>query len=426
MRLDRTIPQLFLLLAVLALAQPAQADEPITVGDGTAASCTETALANALAIAGAVGGGTINFQCGAASISIPVTATFVIPDNTTINGGGTIALVGGANVIVAFVSGNTTVVLNDLVISGRFCSFGSCNGGVHNEGTLTVNNTTFSDIHVNVTGALTNLGTVTVNYSVFLRNRGFLVAGGILNHGTLTVNNSTFSDNDSDGGFGGAIANFGTATVHNSTFSDSLVLLGPGGAIVNVGTLAVKNCRFSVSHGVGVGGGISSSGTLTIENSTFSPDNNAFNFGGGLAITDGFASVRNSVFSRNHAEEGGGIANFATLELIDSTVSGNNAIHTIPGLLGQGGGIFNAGTLSVVNSRVFGNGAADRGGGIFNLGTLILNNSIITNNTAGVGGGIYNCLVGEVSGGSPNIPCHGRLILNDTIVTENAPDNIFP
>jgi len=84
MRLDRTIPQLFLLLAVLALAQPAQADEPITVGDGTAASCTETALANALAIAGAVGGGTINFQCGAASISIPVTATLMVPDNTTI------------------------------------------------------------------------------------------------------------------------------------------------------------------------------------------------------------------------------------------------------------------------------------------------------------------------------------------------------
>src|SRR5215813_4237031 len=153
MRLDRTIPQLFLLLAVFAFAQPAQADEPITVGDGTAESCTETALANALVIAGAVGGGTINFQCGDASVSIPVTATFVIPDNTTINGGGTIALVGGANVIVAFVNGNTTVVLNDLVISGRFCSFGSCNGGVHNEGTLTVNNTTFSDIHVNVTGS---------------------------------------------------------------------------------------------------------------------------------------------------------------------------------------------------------------------------------------------------------------------------------
>ena len=114
------------------------------------------------------------------------------------------------------------------------------------------------------------------------------------------------------------------------------------------------------------------------------------------------------------------------MELVNSSLSDNQAVRLF-GQLGLGGGIFNAGTLTVVNSAVSGNTATDQGGGIFNLGTLILNNSRINTNTANVGGGIYNCLEGQVADTFfGTTPCYGTLTLQRTTVTENTPDNIFP
>ena len=152
--------RLFLLLVLLALPLPALADKPIIVGDGTAAGCTEAAVVNALAVAASVGGGTIKFHCGSGPVSILVTTTLVIPDNTTIDGDGTITLVGAktplfAPVLVALVRSNTTVTLKSLVISGEPCFFGDCQaGGVLNEGTLTVRDTTFADNVVEFFGSL--------------------------------------------------------------------------------------------------------------------------------------------------------------------------------------------------------------------------------------------------------------------------------
>jgi hypothetical protein len=146
MRLDRRLPRLLLLVALLALPLPASADKPIIVGDGTAAGCTEAALANALAVAASVGGGKIKFRCGDGPVTIPVTATLLIPDNTTIDGGGTITLLGDS-VLVATIGGKTTVVLRGLVISGQVPCFPSSfciSGGVLNEGALTIHDTTFA------------------------------------------------------------------------------------------------------------------------------------------------------------------------------------------------------------------------------------------------------------------------------------------
>src|SRR5438445_3706285 len=427
---------LFLVLSLLALPAPALAHKPITVGDGTAASCAEAALANAVAIAGAVGGGTIKFNCGSGPVTIEVTATLMIPDNTTIDGGATITLLGAGNVEVALINADTIVTLKGLILSNRRCPNPNCvgllqRGGVHNHGTLTVEATSFSSNHVDFTGALTNFGTANVKNSTFVRNDGFFLAGGaILNHGTLTVQNTIFDSQFYDT-FGGAFVNGGTATVHNSTFVHNGILDGRGGAIINGGTLAIKNCFFSQNGGNASdsGGAILSGGTLTVETSTFS-ENGAFldGLGGALYMAGGFASIRNSVFSGNGAQLGGGIANFATMELVNSSVSDNEAVSGFfLGQLGLGGGIFNAGTLTVVNSTVFGNTATGQGGGIFNLGTLILNNSSINTNTANVGGGIYNCLEGQVADTFfGTTPCHGTLTLQRTTVTENTPDNIFP
>src|SRR5437660_11008402 len=117
MRLDGRLPGLLLLVVLLVLPRPALADKPIIVGDGTAASCTEAALANALAVAGSVGGGRTQVHCGDAPATITVATTLVIPNNTTINGGGTITLLSThrlATVISA--TGNTNVALKAMIL----------------------------------------------------------------------------------------------------------------------------------------------------------------------------------------------------------------------------------------------------------------------------------------------------------------------
>jgi hypothetical protein len=135
----------------------------------------------------------------------------------------------------------------------------------------------------------------------------------------------------------------------------------------------------------------------------------------GLTITNGYAPMG---YPFPDANLGGGIANFGTLTLSNSTVTGNtanscpdyNCFDPTPSQ--AGGGIFNGnadGTavLTIINSTVsdnyeYANGAT-YGGGIANgfddngvsfpAGTVILSNSTVSGNmayAAGEGGGIYN------------------------------------
>ncbi len=79
-----------------ALGKPAATSKPTTVvGTGTAASCTFSALNAAVSA-----GGVITFDCGAAKVTILVTATLKLPTNknTVIDGGNRITLDGGAAV----------------------------------------------------------------------------------------------------------------------------------------------------------------------------------------------------------------------------------------------------------------------------------------------------------------------------------------
>lgn len=90
------------------------------VGDGTPGSCTEDALAAAVAA-----GGTIAFACGAAPVTIPITTTLQLRTDvaTTIDGGGTVTLDGGDAVqILSFDHANfrvntTTLTLQHLVLA---------------------------------------------------------------------------------------------------------------------------------------------------------------------------------------------------------------------------------------------------------------------------------------------------------------------
>ncbi|MCA9968499.1 MAG: hypothetical protein KC423_29845, partial [Anaerolineales bacterium] len=106
----------------------------------------------------------------------------------------------------------------------------------------------------------------------------------------------------------------------------------------------------------------------------------ATNYGGGIN-NFGTLMVTNSTFADNEATLSGGGINFGsgTLTALNSTFSGNTANY--------GGGIYNLGTLNVTNSTFADNEATISGGGIYNLSTLHLAGTIFA---AGLNGD--NCV----------------------------------
>jgi hypothetical protein len=112
--------------------------------------------------------------------------------------------------------------------------------------------------------------------------------------------------------------------------------------------------------------------------------------GGGIGLDFNTSlELRDSRVVGNSAQSaGGGIANFGTLHVVNSTVSGNYAANPVSG----GGGIFNfdGRLMTVVGSTIAGNEAHTNGGGIYNRGTATMSRTTVSGNTAPHGGGIFN------------------------------------
>ena len=144
-----------------------------------------------------------------------------------------------------------------------------------------------------------------------------------------------------------------------------------------------------------VGGGIRNFGTLTVANSSLI-NNNAVSNGGGIDNT-ATVTLTDTLVSGNTADSAGGIVNRGKMTLNNTIVSGNTAADVA-------GGMFNVGTLDLTNGTVSDNAAAEDGGGIHNKGTMTVINVTISGNTASVGGGIHN---------------EGTLALSDSSVNDN-------
>jgi hypothetical protein len=153
----------------------------------------------------------------------------------------------------------------------------------------------------------------------------------------------------------------------------------------------------------------------------------------GLTITNGYAPQGDYPYRDGNL--GGGIGNFGTLTLSNSTVTGNT-VNACPGPdngcfdyvpPSAGAGIFNGnnhGTavLTIINSTVSHNygGLGSLGGGIANGsvglgpgvpgGTVILSNSTVSGNSSAGGGGISNVYQGLL------------MVTNSTIAGNSAPD----
>jgi hypothetical protein len=340
------------------------------------------------ALADAHDGDVISFATALHGQTISLTsAELVIEKNIAINGPGPSTLevsrFSNTPFRIFHVMPGRIATIQGIGISGGTGGFGDLGGGVLNDhATLTISNCA---VHFNATdyagGGVFNDGsngsatftiinsTVSNNFSPF--GGGIVSDVGDQGSATLTILNSAVIDNIStngsppyDFGAAGGIATSGVATITNSTISGNSAS-NEGGGILSAGTLTITNSTisgnraggFGQNNWPGAGGAVYSSGPLTISNSTISGNTawgNAFKgpgYGGGIDGDD--ITIMNSTVSGNWATYGGGIANYGSLEIGDTILSGG----------GSGDNIFNSN--GTVTSHGY-NLSSDDGGGYLN------------------------------------------------------------
>jgi len=183
---------------------------------------------------------------------------------------------------------------------------------------------------------------------------------------------------------------------------------GNGGGILNSGAVLTVEDSVITGNDAGAGSGASGGGirnagaSILVVNNTEISDNvvtASTGDGGGVTNDDtAVATINDSVIVRNSASQGGGVhtTHGAATIINNSVIADNEAFN--------GGGIYQAppaagNSIDIANTTISGNSATNTGGGIFKLGdgTINLNNVTVTNNTAdsdsadgGDGGGIAN------------------------------------
>jgi hypothetical protein len=195
---------------------------------------------------------------------------------------------------------------------------------------------------------------------------------------------------------------------------------GGGGILNRGGTLTLSHSTVADSFGYRFGGGVSNwSGTVFMAGSTLfqnrlsinAPTDDAVPQGAGLANVNGTVIVVNSTINENIAlgstdcfnsnpgdiclagGKGGGIYNELGVVAIHNTTVADNSVFSSAGGEGvvgvaQGGGIHNLGSLDLVNSTISGNMAANAGGGVFSTGVLVITNTTLSGNSSPSGAAI--------------------------------------
>lgn len=202
------------------------------------------------------------------------------------------------------------------------------------------------------------------------------VMGGVADDG----NNSVLSLGDQ----GPAIFNYGgTVTLSNCEITDNTAgNLQAGFAIHSISTgsygarLTINNTAITSNTGQGVisksQGSVTQDSALIIQDSVVSSST-----GVGVAVVSGTAQISRSEVSDNGS---GGVVtgNNVTLDIRDSTISGNRAAYGGGGLgiaIGYGSPV-----VSLINATISDNTAAEGGGILHSLGTLNLVNTVVSGN----------------------------------------------
>jgi hypothetical protein len=276
------------------------------------------------------------------------------------------------------ITGPGSTDITDSVVSGNDAT--NEGGGVWNSsaGTMTITDTEISDNDVTVGATMFNGG------------------GGVFQQGGGT--------NDAPAAATGSIAIRGGSITGNTATGS-----GPssGGGVLNVrGDVTITDTVIAGNDASRAGGGIEASGNavdpanttligvVLADNSTGASPGN----GGGFHLTGpGATDVVDSTVTGNvAANEGGGLWNSAVGEMtVSGTLLADNVANgdgTENGAEEGGGGLFNdGGTLEVFDSTVSGNAAPNgAGGGVLDVnGTITLIGVTVTDNTSPLGAGVF-------------------------------------
>jgi filamentous hemagglutinin family protein len=365
-------------------------------------------------------GGGIYIQSGSTAI-----ANSQISQNQAENGGGILNEGGIITIRDSQINANQAqregggilnrdqLTLNNSHVTQNSAQFG---GGIWNRNSLEINNSSISENRAENGGGIQNDGgSLTLENSILSGNIAQIFGGGIDNfQGTVALNRTQVTGNIAQDG-GGINNDRGILTVRNSFVGTNNAYAG--GGIENFkGTVEILQDTLITNNTATFGGGLLNiEGKLAIANSRII-NNQVVRFGGGiLNVNNGDFSLVQSEVSGNTAQSGGGIDNYATATLLDSTIARNTARE-------DGGGIRNFGNIQIINSRIS-NNTADRGGGINNSGNVVTKDTDISNNQANQGGGIFNrgTLTAENVTVSDNVAQIGGGIFNQgTLAAENS------
>jgi CSLREA domain-containing protein len=255
-----------------------------------------------------------------------------------------------------------------------------------------------------------------------------VVGAGIASQGPLSISRTRFTGNTATGlGGGGAIFAAGSSfTLTESTIDANSGNVAGGGIVISGGTSTISGSVVAdntVGGESAAGGGLYAlDGSLTIEDSLF--DNNHADadgatgtpVGGGIRLSDVTATIRRTTIARNDVTDGvfrhgAGLAvdmpTSGDFDLINSTVSGNDAPGSGPGSGGDFGGMrISSGTPTighVINSTFVGNtaGAASPISALGGTGMddVEVRGSILV----GFPGDFATCSQGVVSSGGFNV-----------------------
>jgi len=351
---------------------------------GTVTNCTESNLDAALS-----GGGLVTFACDG---TIILTSTKTISADTILDAAGHAVTISGNNTVRLF---TVNPVVNLSIYNLTLANGRSTNGGaIHNSGTLSVVNTSFSSNSCRGGDGANGVGPAPVGNGL-PGNAG--AGGGIYNNaGNVKVTNCTFFGNGTTGGRGG---DGGDGFLSFSAGNGGAGGLASGGAISTVGgTLTVVNSTFATNSCTGGNGGNHGNG-----GAGGGVNGNGGDGSGGAVEHSGItgdATVINATFSGNGCTGGIGNANGSSLggnlrnlsgmftlknTIVASSSSGANAFGTIT----DGGNnissdlscnFTNVGSLDNTNPRL--GPLADNGGSTLSMALLQNSPAIDAGNSA--------------------------------------------
>ncbi len=354
------------------------------VGDGTKASCTVSALRNALE-----SGGNVSFSCGTEALTLSVTEPLLVPDATSLDGGGKVTLDGAGKSRILQTASQSSVLLKGLTfqnghskqLAGKPDADGS-GGAIHRgwQGKLYI-----SDCHFNKNvadgeagfggGAIatSSSGWMTLVNSTFSSNTAPLGGAVYSLLSELTIVNCHFEKNLADGDSGGAVFTDGAyvppkaehgsfgglISLCGSQFVDNQATKSAGAGFLytyGIDQLSVNRCEFRgnsvTSKDPGLGGAMRIDAEAFVSNSLFA-DNRTAGQGAAVWMGRGPAVFENVTFYANHATLWGGAVSYGdqSVTLNNCTLASNLADAGSDTLFG------NADTLTANNSLFYQNGA---------------------------------------------------------------------